>query len=656
MPSIGSKSRKLGAARRRRAPVFLMIALFGMAILLVVIAVLQYQWSKQLRAATELQIGSKLQSVMTSWQRDLYDELSAICIALQVGPDSGAHDAWNDYLQRYGDWDRDGVSHEVAGGLYANPDLIREIYIWQTSIQPVQLLRLNPKSKNVDIAEVPNEYRDLLTRLASNSSDLRQAFRAWELSNSPEDEKNTPNRPNPARRGNALAGWQFDSKIPAIVHPLLHHSDPFNDRTQVKAQGFDWLVVVLDIGTLQSRILPELTNRYFGQPGELEYNLAIISDGQPAKPIYSSDPSFKVSTADEFDSVMNVFGWSTRGAMKYAKSETDPRTGHPNEWRNFAAPLWFPVIRYASSNEPWLFVAQHRTTPVEAVASSVWHRDLVIGSVVLLLLAANMTLVVLAGIRAQQFARVQMEFVASVSHELRTPLAAIFSASENIRDGFVEGREGLQFYGSLLTSQTRQLTDLVDRIMLFASTRERKTQYTLRALNVSEALKVVTKNTVELVEGSGFRIEQRIDRQLPPVLGDMAAICACMQNLISNAIKYGGQDHWIGLSASLHASDTGSSEVRISVEDHGPGINSSELAHIFEPFYRSPVVVNAQIHGTGLGLALTKDIAETLGGKVSGVSTPGVGSKFTLHLRVADQAKENPGASLSEMKSVSKDA
>jgi hypothetical protein len=142
-----------------------MIALCGMAILLIVIAVLQYQWGKQLRAATELQIGSNLQSVMTSWQRDLYDELSAICIALQVGPDSGAHDAWNDYLQRYADWDRDGVSHEVAGGLYANPDLIREIYIWQTSIQPVQLLRLNPQSKGVDIAEVPKEYGDLLREM-----------------------------------------------------------------------------------------------------------------------------------------------------------------------------------------------------------------------------------------------------------------------------------------------------------------------------------------------------------------------------------------------------------------------------------------------------------------------------------------------------------
>jgi signal transduction histidine kinase len=73
-------------------------------------------------------------------------------------------------------------------------------------------------------------------------------------------------------------------------------------------------------------------------------------------------------------------------------------------------------------------------------------------------------------------------------------------------------------------------------------------------------------------------------------------------------------------------------EVRISVEDHGIGIDASELQQIFEPFYRSPVVKAAQIHGTGLGLPLAKSIAEAMGGRISVVSKVGVGSRFTLHL------------------------
>ena len=75
--------------------------------------------------------------------------------------------------------------------------------------------------------------------------------------------------------------------------------------------------------------------------------------------------------------------------------------------------------------------------------------------------------------------------------------------------------------------------------------------------------------------------------------------------------------------------------IGFSVEDHGQGISASELPHIFEPFYRSPKVVAAQIHGTGLGLALAKRIAEALGGRISVISEPGVGSTFTLHLPAA---------------------
>ena len=66
--------------------------------------------------------------------------------------------------------------------------------------------------------------------------------------------------------------------------------------------------------------------------------------------------------------------------------------------------------------------------------------------------------------------------------------------------------------------------------------------------------------------------------------------------------------------------------------DHGIGIDTSDLPHIFDPFYRSPAVAAAQIHGTGLGLPLAKNIAEAMGGKITVVTKLGVGSVFTLHL------------------------
>jgi signal transduction histidine kinase len=262
----------------------------------------------------------------------------------------------------------------------------------------------------------------------------------------------------------------------------------------------------------------------------------------------------------------------------------------------------------------------------------VWHRDLLTGGVVLILLAANMGLVLFASHRAQKLATVQMEFVASVSHELRTPLAAIFSASENIKDGFVEGRKNLKYYGSILTSQARRLIDLVDRILLFASTRGGKTQYVLCPLTVSDILQAVRKNVAEVIEEAGCTLEVHIEPGLPPVSGDLSAVCPCLQNLIANAIKYGGEERWIGLSVTCQETQKHGKEITFSVQDHGEGISSSELPHIFEPFYRSPSVTAAQIHGTGLGLPLAKSIVESMQGQVTVKSAPGRGSTFTLHL------------------------
>ncbi|PYU27236.1 MAG: hypothetical protein DMG32_07995 [Acidobacteria bacterium] len=649
--SLDSKSSQLEAGDARKSSVFRIAVLSGMALLWVIVAVLQYRWATELSAATEVRIGTNLQSLMTGWQRDLYDELSSVCVALQVGPDSGAHDAWNDYLQRFAEWNRDWGRSEVAEGAYPNPHLVREIYDWQTSAPgKPELLRLDPNAKTLDNVRVPQELETLLVRLRANSSDLRAAMRAWEFGTSSENENEArDNRVRtPGLRTNALAGWQLDQGIPALVHPVVHHANPFNSQTPVDRTAVDWLVVVLDLRVIQNQILPELASRHFGGPEGLDYKLAVVATDDKLRIIYSSDSTLRIDDVGSFDSIMNIFGSSSANmkgdfwqAVKHSPNLSD------QDWRNFSAPGWFPVVQYGPNEEPWLLILQHRTGPVTTIAKSMWHRDLLTGGVVLILLAANMGLVVFESLRAQRLATVQMEFVASVSHELRTPLAAIFSASENIKDGFVQEKQDLKFYGSILTSQARRLIDLVDRILLFASTRSGKTQYVLRPLKVPDILQAVRKNVTEVIEEAGCILDEQIEPGLPPVSGDLSAVCACLQNLIANAIKYGGEERWIGLSATCHETDKQAKEIRLSVQDHGEGISRLELPQIFEPFYRSPKVVAAQIHGTGLGLALAKRIAEALGGRISVVSELGVGSTFTLHLRATEEQEMNSGTAIS---------
>ncbi|MGH9639636.1 MAG: sensor histidine kinase, partial [Bryobacteraceae bacterium] len=105
------------------------------------------------------------------------------------------------------------------------------------------------------------------------------------------------------------------------------------------------------------------------------------------------------------------------------------------------------------------------------------------------------------------------------------------------------------------------------------------------------------------------------------------------QNLVSNAIRYGGDARWLRIRA-LRQHARRKEQVVISVEDRGIGIPALDLPHVFEPFYRGANATEAQIHGTGLGLALAQKIARAMRGRLTVQSAIGKGSQFTLSLRV----------------------
>jgi signal transduction histidine kinase len=292
-----------------------------------------------------------------------------------------------------------------------------------------------------------------------------------------------------------------------------------------------------------------------------------------------------------------------------------------------------------------MLVLQNRKGPLDAAVTKVWRTNLFTGGFVLLLLMASMALIVIASQRAQALANLKMDFVASVSHELRTPLAAILSAGQNITDGFVPD---FKVYGSIITSQARQLIDLVDQILLFASMKGDKENYSLQPLELTDVLDQVRRNTAVLLEQTGFAVDFLMPESLPRVLGDARLLARCLQNLIGNAVKYSGASRRISISAHWEELAGAEKQVQISVRDRGIGVSSAELEHIFEPFYRSPRVVAAQIHGTGLGLAVTKQLAEAMGGRVSVASEVGVGSVFTLHLPVAGELDSEGVAGVKE--------
>lgn len=635
--------------RGGKASVFWIAVLSGMVALLAIVAILQYRWTMEVTQATDARIGSDVQSLMMDWHYDLYRELSAICATLQVGPDSGARDNWQDYLQRYSLWNR-GTNYETfTEGIGARANFVENVYIWETSnARKPRLLRFNAQAKTIEADTVPPELEPLLGRLVERSSSLATALGAWELAVPSAETKRPSERrlssPN-SQPSDPITGWQFDANIPAIVHPIIHQRN-VNEQVNTVARGrLDWIVVLLDLQTLRKRTLPDLTRRYFETRQGLEYKVTIARGLDPRRVVYASDPQPETADLAKADATMNIFGPPPESGANHSwQVFTTGNSLKSADWHSFSGPVWFHTIEYTAGQEPWVLILQHRNGPLDAVVKEIRRRNMLIGGIVLLLLTVDMGLIVIASRRAHKLAKLQLNFVASVSHELLTPLAAIYCTGQNAMDGLLQTEHDLVEHGAIITGQARQLIDLVKQILLFASTDRGSSHYSMRPLQVAEILQCVRKNVALIAEGAGFAIEEEVPEGLPLVLGDLSALSQCLQNLIVNAVKYSGKSRWIGISASAHKMTDDSIEVWIAVQDRGLGISRADLPLIFDEFYRSPRTVDAQIHGTGLGLAVAKRIAEAMGGRLSVTSEVGAGSTFTLHLPAANNHLGTPTA------------
>jgi signal transduction histidine kinase len=172
---------------------------------------------------------------------------------------------------------------------------------------------------------------------------------------------------------------------------------------------------------------------------------------------------------------------------------------------------------------------------------------------------------------------------------------------------------------------------MVEQVLEFAGAQSGLQRHNFRPVNVGEVIERAIAACQTQSQKPEFMFETSLEPDLPPVEGDAAALERALQNLISNAIKYDGQNHWARVSAHTSAEKRGT-EIRITVEDRGLGIDSKDVTHIFEPFYRGHQAIAGQIEGSGVGLSLVKQIVEAHGGSISVKSTPGIGSTFTISL------------------------
>ncbi len=221
-----------------------------------------------------------------------------------------------------------------------------------------------------------------------------------------------------------------------------------------------------------------------------------------------------------------------------------------------------------------------------------------------------------------------------VSHELRTPLAAIKASATGLlqTDAVWDPKASWGTLGAINTEADRLstlVTNLLDLSRLEAGA-------WLPKKDGCDLVEIVGTALDRLPEPDAARVQVAADPALPPVQADYTQIALVVTNLLENAIKYTPPETPIALCAEFSAA-----EVALTVRDYGPGLQPGEEARLFERFYRGQSHQNSVVHGTGLGLALCRAIAEAHGGRMRAANAPAhepPGAVFTLSLPIGRQA------------------
>ncbi len=251
------------------------------------------------------------------------------------------------------------------------------------------------------------------------------------------------------------------------------------------------------------------------------------------------------------------------------------------------------------------------------------------------ILAFGLTLTARSVTHQLELARMKSDFVSTVSHEFKSPLTAIRQLAEMLQSGRVSSDEQRGRYYDVLLEQSERLTVLVDNVLDLARMDEGHYELERATVDVGVLLNEIVERVEHRVRHEGFAIRSEIDDPAPVLTLDAGAITQATTNMIDNGVKYSGESREVvvrGFSRNGH--------FVIAVQDFGVGLDEDEALKVFERFYRGGSELTRTVKGTGLGLALVKQIAEAHGGSVAVESALGSGSTFSIRLPL-DSAVED---------------
>lgn len=226
---------------------------------------------------------------------------------------------------------------------------------------------------------------------------------------------------------------------------------------------------------------------------------------------------------------------------------------------------------------------------------------------------------------------IRKDFVANVSHELRTPVSIVQANAETLLDGALEDPVRARTFVEALHRNAERLSRIIADLLDLSRLEAGRYRFEITSVDVGETV----AHAVEAVEAKAGERNQSIEISVPDgqeVLADAKALEQVLTNLLENSIKYTPDGGHVAVRAEER-----SGEVRLEVQDDGPGIKPEHRARIFERFYRIDPGRSRDMGGTGLGLAIVKHFVESMGGRVGVDPAFPRGSIFWVTLPVGSE-------------------
>jgi signal transduction histidine kinase len=223
--------------------------------------------------------------------------------------------------------------------------------------------------------------------------------------------------------------------------------------------------------------------------------------------------------------------------------------------------------------------------------------------------------------------RQQQDFVSAVSHELKTPLTSIRMYGEMLKAGWADDAKKQTYY-DYIHAESERLSRLIDNVLQLARLTRSAQHFDMKRVGVAELLDTARSKVATHVERAGFALEIR---NYTPAGTDIVIDADCFAqiviNLVDNALKFSAGAERKAVEIATRRESDG--RVLFTVRDYGPGISKGQMKKIFELFYRPANELTRETVGTGIGLALVRELCTAMGGRVE-VRNCEPGAEFRL--------------------------